>query len=579
MKNQKLHIKLIILNVSISVIPLIIVGIISFYITSSLIEKNISMYILQTLKQATFNLETIISDINDLALFTIANGDVRHLLKYPEDNEIIDYKNRVGNYFINLCNSKNYIKSITLINNNNKIYQYGAYSEDIDIKMIEKYASSAPSYYISNAYEKKYAYIEKRPVFSYVIPINDINTLQKIGILSVDVDEIIINQIYKSLTLGENGEIFILDKGGKILSSSNKGNLSNYILNEESMKKIIDEKNGYFKQKINETDMLITFYNSKKDGLSLVQIISYRDVMKEKRYIMDSTIFTAILFSIIAIILSVIFSFEIAKPIKKLMIAMENVEKGNFNIQIDVNSDDEIGKLSKGFNKMIKRINVLIFEIYETQLKEKEAQIKILQSQVNPHFLYNTFDTIYWMSRLEKAPKTSEMVEALSKIFRYSLGNDDWIIEIEKEKEYLNNYLIIQKVRYDDRVKVHIEIDDEVNDYITVKMTLQPIVENVFVHGVDGSKDSVELTVKGYKEKNNIIFKIIDNGAGTQEENIKRYLINNISEKNPCIGLKNVNDRIRFYFGDDYGLSFESHIGDGTKVTIRIPAIKKGGKI
>ncbi|OPJ59633.1 cache domain-containing sensor histidine kinase [Clostridium oryzae] len=574
MKNWKLRSKLVGCLIICIIIPLTIVGTISYFITASVIEKNINTYILQTLKQANYNLDTIINDVNDLSLFIIANSDVNKLLKTENmsDNSSQELKNRVERDFVNLCDSKSYIESIILINNKGQNFQYGQQALKLNYDFIRKNALGEGMYNLSNAHTQDYMYIGKKSVISFTRQLNDIDSFKKVGIASIDIDQSYINGIYDYLTLGSTGQVFLINQKGDVISTKNEWATSNYKLNSKTKKLLFKSLAGYYRETINEKDMLIAYNTSEKTGWKVVQIVPYKDVMKQGLDIRNYTIILAILFSILAAIIAIKVASKMTTPLYNLMFAMAEVEKGKFDMKVQVETEDEVGKLSRGFNSMIQTISELIDKVYKTEIRAKEAQLNALQSQINPHFLYNTLDTIYWMGRIEQAPKTSEMTQALSELFRLSLGNGGCITSIEKEKEYLESYLTIQKIRYDGKLDIQVDIDYEIYQFPIVKMTLQPIVENAIIHGISEGELKGLIKIKGFRENENIIFYIEDNGKGMDEKNIMKALKEE-NKKTNGIGIKNVNDRIKLYFGKKYGLKIKSELNKGTRISLIIPAI------
>ena len=249
---------------------------------------------------------------------------------------------------------------------------------------------------------------------------------------------------------------------------------------------------------------------------------------------------------------------------------MKKVEKGDLNVIVDIKRKDEIGQLGRSFNSMIKKIKKLIEEVYVNQIKRKEAELRALQPQINPHFLYNTLDVIYWTSRLEKAYKTGKIVSSLANLFKLGLNKGSKVTTIGKEIEHLKSYLEIQKVRYDKEPKFSIDIDKSLYELKTIKLILQPLVENSLIHDIPNLGSKGMVSIKVYEKNNDIIFEIIDNGIGMNKKRINEVFQEDI-EKKKGYGIKNVHERIKLYFGDQYGLSIDSKIGKGTIVKIKIP--------
>lgn len=234
---------------------------------------------------------------------------------------------------------------------------------------------------------------------------------------------------------------------------------------------------------------------------------------------------------------------------------MGELENENYDIRFEVKSKDEIGLLGESFNKMSKRLNEVRTQVYISKIKQREAELISLESKINPHFLYNTLDTAYWLTRMEKADESSKLIQSLAKLFRLSLNNGLEDTTVEKEVEHLQHYLSIQKIRYDGVIAFDIEIEQEILEYKVTKLVLQPIIENAIYHGVEKRKGSGSVKIKLYQEDQTLVYEVIDNGVGGDVE-----ALNQLLDKEPTDGhgfaIRNVNDRIKLYSGESYGISF-----------------------
>ena len=223
---------------------------------------------------------------------------------------------------------------------------------------------------------------------------------------------------------------------------------------------------------------------------------------------------------------------------------------------------------------MVSRIQKLIKENEKEQELKRKSDLDALQAQINPHFLYNTLDTIYWMARMEKAFETSSLIEALAKLFRLSLNKGNEFTTVKYEVEHLKNYIIIQKKRYEDMINFSFNVPDELLGCKVIKMALQPLVENAICHGIEkkGEKGKIDITIE--KKNNQLLYTITDDGIGADEKEINE-LLQNGGDSNRGLGIKNINDRIRLYFGEEYGLKFFSSPGMKTRVIVNQPYIKE----
>lgn len=279
------------------------------------------------------------------------------------------------------------------------------------------------------------------------------------------------------------------------------------------------------------------------------------------------------IFIIISILLSMFVATKVSKPIKRLVGAMNEFEN---NVDSYVYEPQggvfEIKRLSFSFSKMVVIIRNLIKKAKDEEITLRKTEMKALESQINPHFLYNTLDSIQWMCEQGKMDEAVEMVGALAKLFRISINKGRQLIPIREEIEHAIHYLTIQKYRYRDQFTYDFDVDERALEYYTNKITIQPILENAIYHGIDRMIDEGHIQVNVRLVDQTIYMEIIDNGLGMTEEQIVSILSKDQHGKNG-IGLKNVNDRIKIYFGEAYGVKVESELDEGTKVTITFPAV------
>ena len=264
------------------------------------------------------------------------------------------------------------------------------------------------------------------------------------------------------------------------------------------------------------------------------------------------------------------------RPIQVLAQAAGRISEGDLDARADVDSRDEIAVLADRFNDMAGNIQTLVVKVREDEQKMRKADLRLLQEQINPHFLYNTLDNIVWLIEGNEPDEVVEMVVTLSEFFRLVLSKGKEFITIRQEEQHISSYLQIQGKRYHDILDYHIYIDPEIYEYQIPKLTLQPLVENALYHGIKYKRSRGMIEITGTKEGENLYLTVADDGVGMDEDELKK-LEKEISR--PCketesgFGLANVNERIRMYFGSEYGMKIWSEKGSGTRITIEIPAI------
>ncbi len=275
-----------------------------------------------------------------------------------------------------------------------------------------------------------------------------------------------------------------------------------------------------------------------------------------------------------------VFTVSITKPIRKMQKLMGKIEDGNLDVYFDVESEDEIGNLGRGFNQMVGSIKKLVEMVKQEQQKKKEAELKAFQAQIKPHFLYNTLDTINWMAQSYDADDISDIVCNLTSLFRISLSRGKEIIALKDEVEQVISYLKIQMVRYRDKFDYTLDISKNCGDYQVVKLILQPFVENALYHGIKPMREFGYIEIAAKEREKMLVLTVSDNGVGIDSNTVSalneqlRQGKNDDATTGMGIGIFNVNERIKLNYGNDYGVIIASQIGKGTQVTIRLPKVK-----
>jgi two-component system sensor histidine kinase YesM len=356
-----------------------------------------------------------------------------------------------------------------------------------------------------------------------------------------------------------------MDEQGYILSSIDKSELDKCLANEGLYQYVKGQQEGYY---LNQ-NQLISFYKIVDPGWYVIKIDNPGKIMNVQiiNYIILICIFLTMFF---AISFMYIQRKQIINPVTELSKEVRKFRDGQYMITVHKDSGDEIGELNKCFVEMGIYIQDLIERVYKSKLSEKEAQLKYLQSQINPHFLYNTLDSIRWMAIKEKRMDIATQIEALSNLFKHATNDGKEMTTVEKEVEHLKNYITIQKNRLGDLLEVKIEVDEDLSKYSVVNLILQPLVENAIEHGLE-NKLGLGVIKVIIKHENDMIHYIVeDNGLGTDERLIQNRL-NGKSETHNALALVNINKRIKYKYGEKYGICFFSEIGVGTRVEIVFP--------
>ena len=334
-----------------------------------------------------------------------------------------------------------------------------------------------------------------------------------------------------------------------------------------------------------ENDVQIVTYLVRE---TILQFIYYelQDLRQARAQINEfyTSMFTYIIIASVAVGLLVAFisyyiSQSITRPVRELSKITEKVARGDLSVHADVDTGSEIGVLSESFNEMIDRVSRLLDQVRVEQESLRRAELELLQSQINPHFLYNTLDTIVWLAEAGDQARVVSMVGSLSKFFRTSLGQGKDQVTIKDELDHVRSYLEIQQVRYQDILEYSIDVPKELYDSPVPKITLQPLVENALYHGIKNKRGKGRISITGKEENKCIYIYIEDNGMGMTEKRLEKVsekmndpgVFGSEEDKGDVFGLSNVNERIKLKFGSRYGIHIDSVYGEGTTVTILLP--------
>lgn len=312
----------------------------------------------------------------------------------------------------------------------------------------------------------------------------------------------------------------------------------------------------------------------------MVYLVPTRIVLQPVKTIFLLTMVVIVFCLLIGFALSIWTSSLVTKPISKLLSSMQRVKAGNFQEKVDFMYQDEIGRLGAQYNAMIDHIHQLINRVFKLQLKQKEAELRALQAQINPHFLYNTLDTIYWKARKAGAEETAEMIYALAGLFRLTLNRGEDFISVDNEKKLIEHYILLQKKRFDDKLAYEIDFEEKILPCKIPKLILQPFVENAVIHGAEKKEAATLITVRGYCDAGQLHFIITDNGVGIEDAvlaELKQDRVRHQERSNQGgFAIQNVKERLDLYYPGQYQLLITSKKGEGTQVEIIVPTGEKG---
>lgn len=363
--------------------------------------------------------------------------------------------------------------------------------------------------------------------------------------------------------LGEGAVLIVQDRNGNIIYASDATKEQELEQNVLASQQNFDLDGEYLKldEYLPEQNWTLVAYVP----LTTIQ----QEAVRVRTYIIAICILCSILFIFLGIYMSGYFS----KRIMKFIFVLNAFREGDLHKRISYRGKDEFSQIATALNSMGEDFEALIKKVYITQLEKKEAELEMLQTQINPHFLYNTLSSINQLAKFGENEKLQQMVVELAKFYRLTLNSGRTLIPVSSEVEQANAYLNIQKVKYGYRLEVTLDVDVDVWKYETIKLILQPFIENVLNHAWSGG-DRIHIRIVALLEGNDIIYRVIDDGMGVKQERIAEIL-NASNESETGFGIRNIHQRVQLQYGEEYGVSIFSKRGIGTSVNIRIPARKR----
>ena len=561
----------------------VIVTAVSMRYTRSSIFENSVVYTKTIIQQMTQNIDSYIDYMDNIALMVSESDDVQNFLF--SDNDSSEFRKRLSSQYSTILNSRNDIRNLGVLCVGGKyLVNEGTQTLNpyLDIEGQEWYqkamssegASSLTSSHVQHVIQGERPWVI---TLSRRIPNNLDNGKDRDGIFFIDLNYSAISGLCDNNSIGEKGYIFIVDENGNIVYHPQQKQLYNE-LQTENIDIVMNADSDTVITDNSDNGKLYTISRSEKTGWTVVGCMNVGELMKNSRQAQSIYILMAAALVVIALLISNLIARNITLPIQRLRDSMAKVQEGDFETaDVEVVSENEIGSLTTSFNVMTHRIQELMEQNIYEQKEKRKSELKALQSQINPHFLYNTLDSIIWMAEGKKNEEVVLMTASLARLLRQSISNEDELVSVGQEVEYARSYLTIQKMRYKDKLEFQIDVAPEISKVMIIKLVLQPIIENAIYHGLKYKESRGLLIVHGYAENDRAVLEIIDNGVGMDQQTLdhifERHKVNYHSNG---VGVYNVQKRLQLYYGSDFGITYRSRVGEGTMATITIPMNQEG---
>lgn len=573
---------LILYFIIIAVIPTLLLSLITYSASSRIINNKVQIYVEQMIIKVKENIEYYFRDLQSLAYMISVNTDLLTALReetFLDRWKEINYNNKLRYFLASLTSTRTEVRGIYVVSEDERrIYSSGppiliSYLQEYD--WYQAMVNSDEHIFITDIHEDNYAdalYFNPARVVTYAQRITDLDG-RKLGWVLIDLDYSFVTKMLERLELWDQGQITVLDSKGKLIFGSPEAAVK---YQEKNFRQLYLRDWGSQLRKIEGKKELVVYRAVSFCGWKVIFSIDYALLQKENMTIRNIILVLGVFLLAGAIYLAVHFSKKVSAPVQILCNSMKEVEEGNLEIAIRLRSMQEFNRLAASFNRMVEQIRLLMDNIYEVQQKKRQAELNALQAQINPHFLYNTLDSLRWLAKIHHIDEIAKIISALENLLRASISKTSDLIPISEEIENVRNYLAIQSFRYGNNFSVTFSVDPSVTGYLTPRFILQPIVENAIYHGV-GNMVGGEIFVGVHSDSAGIAFEVADNGPGIDPEKRKAIMENKYSNKDRFsgFGLRNVKERIQLYFDQDYEFTIENREPQGTRVKIRIPRISK----
>lgn len=569
--------KFFIFTVLIILLPLIFSTIYFYKSLSSILVHNSMNELIQNIQNTNSNVESQINLVNNTSMLILSNETIQNNLElnlekgnlYLQTKTKSNIEEQIRNELrFNYAWDTKLLNAVYLVKEDGLNSFYGVTRYFRDNELIENRLKILSNFYNTNYNKLIVPPSYQNQVIYFIRNVESANILNFKYNLILEIDENILSASFDDLLKYKKAEQLIIDQNGVIVSHTNKrmlGSKVNPIFMELNNTTITKEL------KINNNTYIASSQKFKDYNLTSIIILPKNLVLSDFRKSLSSYLIVVAVFILIFLSIGISLSSKITKPINDLAGNIFQLGQGNFEVKMPNYEEYELNQISDTFNTMTDKINELFNDIYKKQLLLKDSELKSLQSQINPHFLFNVLLSISWQAKMSGNEDVYQMVTSLSNLLRaniYLTGKEK--ITIKQEFEYINYYLFLQKTRFQDKIEFILpKLSDEVMNYFLPKLAIQSMVENAVIHGLENKLSKGILKISLNIDTTSLYFIIEDNGIGFDISTV------NDIDKSTHIGLYNVNKRIKLFYGDNYGISIESEIDKGSRITVHIPIDKE----
>ena len=600
LKNLSFRVKIFIIIFIAILVPTVAVSAVIYIKSEKAITDQAERTITNSMEYIILNIDSSLKAIDEMSKSILtdnrltsvvdARGSFAHgdrIRVYSELRDLLNsFSNRIkSTYMLNGIDSYYlYIPALKTVIDSKTTYYENVDEENIDF--LNGLKSNRPDFwFMSSPFEDNIMGFNKsrlagKKLITYDRVLSDDSGVN-MAVLAINVDSNFIGDKFNMIQTGTLGDVIAMDGDGNLVSYSDKNMIG---LKADEYKEINKTITGlkkmsgsFFYRQGNVNDFVIYSISDYTDWRYTV-IIPASQVLGQVLEIQQFLLIVISIAILLVLVITYLLSLLFYKPLEKIVFAMQNIENRNLDVRIDDNRGDEYHKVYKGFNNMAEELRRLISDLVAEKLLKKEAEIKLLQAQINPHFLYNTLESIHCIAKIKKVDEISRMVSALSRFFRISLSGGKDSVSLKEAVELVVNYLTIQNIRFNGKIVYEISIPEELQAYIVPKLILQPVVENSIYHGIEKKKGDGSLTISAQVQYGELQLTVTDNGIGipqTELQELRKSIESESFEDSRNFALKNLNRQIRLKYGQEYGVSIDSIEGIGTRVSVRLPIVRE----
>lgn len=645
-KFKRIQTKIFVSFLLIVLIPLVGLSAVLYVIATQFLETQLINHQRQTIELVSDIIQSTLDDAYDITTYISNNETIQELLSQPNNASFTEIQNTMFDYLSNLKRAKTFISFLIIYGDNGFVFRDFDYHYR-EVLPYDEFKSS--STYIATAAKNGEVHLEysSAPLFTYGHMYNDVlfgrqirslyDKDRKLGMLFMGINREALRDKIKDVYISRNTSIYIFDDNYHLLAGQEHDKALTELINDnlEVKQQLLHPRQPNIR--LLGGNYYVSASSIEPYDWTVVSLSPFSEVREQRRIMLNITVILSFALLLIVALISAVLSRSITMPIKTLLKSMSNFKRGDFNQKVGVASQDEIGLLSNKYNEMVAELNELIQKVYVSQTNQKIIELKTLQAKIEPHFLYNTLDYIFFNAKLKGDEETAEVAYSLSELFRISLSKGKDYYQIADEIKLIQAYVRIQHARFPNRFQPVWDIDPEIRPYWTLKLLLQPLVENAILHAFDGTKPGV-LKISGKMKKEEIEWIVEDNGIGMPEAQVRQLLQSgtagqtdlpdaggaseqgqaetaqtarqptaafddrltdrNVAERTNTAGesgirdipaplrqgrngtsraagygIRNVNERLTMLFGPKYRLRIESRPNEGTKVCVRIPKV------